>query len=85
MISVDTDTGSYKHFEHQMVAGELIFGFRENAFMKHSNGTLGGSDFYQGRVAVLIREIRNPVWRWGRIPHRSPASCRRRRNGNSRI
>jgi hypothetical protein len=32
---------------------ELIHGFRDNAFMKHNNGTLGGGDFYQGLVAVM--------------------------------
>jgi hypothetical protein len=32
---------------------ELIHGFRDNAFMKHSNGSLGAGDLYQGRVAVI--------------------------------
>jgi hypothetical protein len=37
-----------------MFVGEIIHGFRENAFMEHSNETLEGGDFYQGRVAVII-------------------------------
>jgi hypothetical protein len=33
-----------KHLDHQTVSWELRHGFRDNAFMKNSNGTLGGGD-----------------------------------------
>jgi hypothetical protein len=32
---------------------ELLSGFRENAFDKHRNGSLGGYDLYQSHVAVI--------------------------------
>jgi hypothetical protein len=48
---MDTETESCKHLENLTVIWELTHGFRSNAFMKKSNGTLGGGDFSQGRVA----------------------------------
>jgi hypothetical protein len=39
---MDTETESCKHLEKQTVAWKLRHGFRGNAFMKKSNGTLGG-------------------------------------------
>jgi hypothetical protein len=50
---VDTDSESCKHLENQTVAGELVLCFRENAFIKQGNGTLGGGVFYAGRLAVI--------------------------------
>jgi hypothetical protein len=44
MVSRDMKTESCKHLENQTVAWELRHGFRDNAFMKSSNGTLGGGD-----------------------------------------
>jgi hypothetical protein len=43
---MDTETESCKHLENQIVARELTRGFRENAFMNNSNGTLRGGDLY---------------------------------------
>jgi hypothetical protein len=53
MVSMDMETESCKHLENQTVAWELTYGFRDNAFMKNSTGTLGGSDFYPGCVALI--------------------------------
>jgi hypothetical protein len=36
----------YETIRNQTVASELTHGFRENAFMKSSNGTLGVGDLY---------------------------------------
>jgi hypothetical protein len=47
---MDTETESCKHLENQIVVSELTHGFRDNAFMKSSNGTLGGGDL----CSVLI-------------------------------
>jgi hypothetical protein len=41
MVSMDTKTES---FRNQTVASELTHGFRDNAFMKNSTGTLEGGD-----------------------------------------
>jgi hypothetical protein len=41
---MDVDTGSCKHLENQTGAWELKHGFRDNAFLKNSNGTLRGGD-----------------------------------------
>jgi hypothetical protein len=54
MVSMDTETESCKHLENQTIPWELTHGFRDNAFMKNSNGTLGGSDVYPGCVIVII-------------------------------
>jgi hypothetical protein len=43
-VSMDTETESCKHLENQAFAWEVRRGFRDNAFMKNSNGTLGGCD-----------------------------------------
>jgi hypothetical protein len=40
-----------------MVASELTHAFRDNGFVKKSNGALGGGDFYSGRVADIKREF----------------------------
>jgi hypothetical protein len=50
-FSMDTETESCKHLENQTIAWELTHGFRGNAFMKSSNGTLGGG----GLCSVLRR------------------------------
>jgi hypothetical protein len=41
---MDTETESCKHLGNQTVAWELTHGFRDNVFMKNSNGTLGDGD-----------------------------------------
>jgi hypothetical protein len=46
MVSVDTETESCTHLENKTVAWELKYGFRDNAFMKNRNGTLGDGDLY---------------------------------------
>jgi hypothetical protein len=44
---MDTETESCKQLEENYtVALEWIQGFRDNAFLKNSNGTLGWSDLY---------------------------------------
>jgi hypothetical protein len=48
-----TKTESCKHLENQTVAWEVTYGFRDNAFVKNSNGILGGGDLYSGRVEVI--------------------------------
>jgi hypothetical protein len=50
---MDTETESYKYVENETVAWELTGGFRDKAFMKNMNGTLGNGDFYSGRMAVI--------------------------------
>jgi hypothetical protein len=44
---MDTETENCKHLENQTVAWEVKHGFRDIAFMKNSNGTLGGGGLYQ--------------------------------------
>jgi hypothetical protein len=43
---MDMETESCKQLGNQTVAWELEHGFRGNAFVKHSNGTLAGGDLY---------------------------------------
>jgi hypothetical protein len=45
-----------KHKIH-VTTSELTHGFRDNTFLKNSNGTFGGGDFYSGRVASIKREF----------------------------
>jgi hypothetical protein len=50
---MDMETESCEHLENQTVACDISHGFRDNAFMKNRNGTLGGGDLYSGRVEVM--------------------------------
>jgi hypothetical protein len=50
-VSRNTETESCKDLEYQTFALEVRHGFRDNAFMKNSNGTLGDGDLY----SVLIQ------------------------------
>jgi hypothetical protein len=43
---MDTDIGSCIQLENQTVAWELTCGFRDNTFVKYSNGTHEGGDPY---------------------------------------
>jgi hypothetical protein len=43
---MDTEIESCKHLENQTIAWELKHGFRDNALIKNSNGTLEGCDLY---------------------------------------
>jgi hypothetical protein len=42
-VSMDAETENCKHLENQPVAWGLKCGFRDNAFIKNNNGTLGGT------------------------------------------
>jgi hypothetical protein len=44
MVSTDMETEGCKHLENQIIAWELTHGFQDNAFMRNSNGSLGGGD-----------------------------------------
>jgi hypothetical protein len=83
-----------QHLENQTVAWELIRCFVYNVFVKYSNGTLAGGDFYSGREEVIKGsgfvnsvEIQYSTFSGGGVEylHRDPASRKMRRNGKSQI
>jgi predicted nucleic acid-binding Zn ribbon protein len=88
------DNGLLKHVSRQQTRLEeskryleLIHGFRDNAFVKHSSGTVRRGVFDAGRLAVIKGSgfVNSKSTQSGggfEYLHRSPASRRGRRKGS---